>query len=268
MFTRAIPIFLLVLFTACAKPSGSPLGSPQFSAPFSSPGDDHTEVLIYGGPGSWASEVESLKVILYNHGASYQEVSPAQLNSMSLDELTQSNLIIFPGGDAPTVTLNLSAETHAKLREAVQQRGMSYLGFCAGAWLAVAPAPLPHQDVSYGLGIVDGPVLEPNYLSKEGRHFALSKASFPDGTQRDLLWYGGPITPNVAGGVIAKYPDGSPAISQIWSGKGLVMVSGLHPTATQAILEVLGLINRDAIAPDFAWKMLDGVIHRKPLAAF
>jgi len=190
------------------------------------------------------------------------------LDSMPLDELSKYALMIFPGGDAPTITKSLTADTHAKLREAVQKRGVDYLGFCAGAWLAISPAPQPGEDVFYGIGVVAGPIQQQNYLYKEGREFAIAKASFPDGTHRDLLWYGGPITPDIPGGVLAKYPDGTPAITQINSGEGLVIVAGLHPTANLAILNVLGLSDPEAIAPDYAWKLIAAGIHHTPLPAF
>jgi glutamine amidotransferase-like uncharacterized protein len=225
-------------------------------------------VLIYSGEGSWGSEVESLEAILYSHGTTYQSVNASELDQLSLDQLSAYALIIFPGGDAPTVARNLSRETHARLRAAVQISGISYLGFCAGAWLAVSPAPAPGQDVSYGLGVVDGPIQSPNYLSKQGLEFAIVRAQFPGGRERELLWYGGPITPDLPNGVIAKYPDGTPAITQIHSGNGFVIVSGLHPTATGPILDVLGLSAPEAIAPDFAWALLDSAIRQKELPAF
>ena len=61
--------------------------------------------------------------------------------------------------------------------------------------MGVAPAPKPGKDVSYGLGIVAGPELEYYYLENQGTEIAMTLASFPDGSKRDLLWYGGPVTP-------------------------------------------------------------------------
>jgi diaminopimelate decarboxylase len=52
------------------------------------------------------------------------------------------------------------------------------------------------------------------------------------------------------------------------SGEGFVIVSSLHPTANDYILAALELTNRDAIAPDIAWKLIDSAIHRKPMPAY
>ncbi len=100
-----------------------------------------------------------------------------------------------------------------------------------------------------------------------GKPFALDEAQFADGTRRKLLWYGGPVTPEIPGGVIARYSDGSPAISQMQSGKGFVIISGLHPAATKSILDWLGIRDQEAIAPEFAWELLRAVIQGKALSA-
>lgn len=261
----------LLLLGACAMPSNpGPPPAAQVARPPSAHRDgSHADVLLFAGASIWTSEVDSLANILIDHQATYQEVNSAELNAMSLDEIAQYALLVIPGGDAPTLTGSLSAETHARLRAAVQERGVNYLGFCAGAWVAVAPAPArPGDDVGYGLGIVDGPREGFNYLAKQGKEFAISRASFPDKTQRDLLWYGGPVTPDGLGAVIAKYPDGTPAISQLTSRQGFVIVSGLHPAATAGILNVLGISDTEAIDPEFAWSLLNAGIHAVPLPAF
>jgi glutamine amidotransferase-like uncharacterized protein len=256
-------------FVSCAMP----LGDPPPAAVLQKPPHSHlnggqANVLIFAGASSWSAEIDSLAAILLAHGSSYQEVSSEELNQMTLDQIAQYSLLVVPGGDAPTLTNSLTPQTHAALREAVQHRGVSYLGFCAGAWAAISPAPAPGEDAAYGLSIVDGPIQQPNYLDQEGMKFAISRAQFPNKTQRDLLWYGGPITPDSPGGVIARYPDGTPAITQLWSQKGFVIVSGLHPAATPDILSALGLSDGEAVDPDFAWALLDAGIRQIPLPAF
>lgn len=252
-----------------ASPAQAPASEPERPlAPHSNPGGAHTDALLFTGPSAWGAEVESLEEILYSHGTTYREVTPAQLEAMSLTELASFSALVIPGGDAPTMTRSMSAATHAKLREAVQEQGLNYLGFCAGAWLAVAPAPAPGEDVVYGLGLVNGPVQELTALARQGREFAIAQALFPGGNKRNLLWYGGPITPDIPRGVVAKYPDGTPAISQLHSGKGFVVISGLHPAATLGVLNVLGLQEREAIAPEFAWQLLEAVIAQKELPTF
>ena len=274
IFEKSALFVSVFLLSACAMPLGLSSSAPAAGAPATThpPSSHrtgrHADVLLFAGAASWRSEIESLENILLEHGATYQEITSLQLDALSLDELLDYSLLIIPGGDAPTLTASLSAATHARLREAVQKGGLNYLGFCAGAWAAIAPAPAPDGDVSYGLGIVDGPIQKPNYLSEEGREFAISRAIFPGGKRRDLLWYGGPVTPELPGGVIVRYADWSPAVTQINSGQGYVIVSGLHPAATEPILNALGINDPEAIDPEFAWQLLDAGIRRSPLPAF
>jgi glutamine amidotransferase-like uncharacterized protein len=258
----------LPTFFGCAK-AGDPARAKSDVRPASSfRGNANGSALIFDGDSIWSSEVDSLATTLQSHQVSYIEVDSKGLDQMSLDQLSSFSLLIVPGGYAPTITASLSAQTHARLREAVQVRGMSYLGFCAGAWLAVAPAPASGQDVVYGVGLVDGPVLQENYLEKQGLEFKIVPADFPGGAKRDLLWYGGPVTPETPGGVVARYPDGTAAITQVRSGQGFVTLSGLHPTATPAILGVLGLSDPDAVAPDLSWQLLDSSLRQSPLPAY
>ncbi len=261
----------LLSINACVKPSAPVPADVAQSVPESVPSPSpeiRTDVLIYGGPGSWKDEVQSLKEILYTHGATYEVLTPGQIDQLTVDQLLKYRMLLIAGGDAPTVRKALSVETHFRIREAVQNRGLNYLGFCAGAWLAVAPAPPPNEDVVYGLGVVEGPILTENYLWKSGHAYGLDQTQFPDGRRMPLLWYGGPITPNASSGIVAKYADGTPAISQLWSGKGFVILSGLHPAANKKILNQIGIYNREAIAPEFAWSLLNGAIHQLPLPTF
>jgi glutamine amidotransferase-like uncharacterized protein len=259
-------ILIVWLLGSCAKPESST--PPDDVPPTSSTDGGRTDVLIYGGVGSWRAEIESLKKILYHHQATYVEMSPSEINKLSLQEISNYRLIIFPGGDAPTVRKALSFEARSRIRQAVQQGGLNYLGFCSGAWLAVAPAPAAGEDVVYGIGVVDGPLLQTNFLSQQGKKFSLDVANFPGGHTRKLLWYGGPVTVDRPGSVVARYSDGTAAISQIRSGKGFVIISGFHPAADKPILSWLGIYESEAIAPDFAWDLLHSALEQKPLPAF
>jgi glutamine amidotransferase-like uncharacterized protein len=225
------------------------------------------DALLFAGSGTWGTEVTNLKNILNAHGASYQVVTSAQLNAMSVDDLAQFGLLIFPGGSGGTEAGSLSSQAHANLREAVQSRGVNYIGFCAGSFIAQAPAPAPGQDVSYGLGIVNGPVLDYYYLENQGTDIAMTLLTFAGGATQDILWYGGPVTPNISGGVIAKYPDGNPAITELWSGNGFVILSGVHPTADQATLTAMGVSSSDGTHQDTAWNLIYSALHQQALPA-
>lgn len=226
-----------------------------------------TDVMLFAGSGTWGTEVNNLENIMNAHGVKYQVVTSAQLDAMSVDQMAQFGLMIFPGGSGGTEADSLSSQTHTNLREAVQARGVSYLGFCAGSFIAEAPAPAAGQDVSYGLGVVAGPELDYYYLENQGTDIAMTPLTFADGSTQDILWYGGPVTPSTAGGVIAKYPDGNPAITELWSGKGFVILSGVHPTADQATLAAVGMSSTDGTHQDTAYNLINAALHQQPMPA-
>jgi hypothetical protein len=233
--------------------AGAPL--PAYTADF----------LVFVGDGTWGTEVGDVEALFTAHGATFQEASSAQLDAMSAQDMASFGVIYIPGGEGGTEAASVSAATHANLRAAVQQLGASYVGFCAGAFVAVAPAPPPGGDVSYGFGVVDGPVLD--YYTGPGsdQTYAMTLESYPDGTSENILWYGGPVTPNT--GVVARYPTGEPAISQIRSGNGLVLIGGVHPDLSQGSLDALG-VTPDTPSQDIAWKVLQAALSRTPLSTF
>jgi hypothetical protein len=271
---RKVPVLLMLMaselfFMSCARPTQGGASPQQARPPTTFNGAADGRVLLFNGVSSWQAEVDSLADTMMAHGTGYDEVNSAQLDALSLDDLGGYRLLIIPGGYAPSITNSLSKDTHARLRQAVQERGMSYLGFCAGAWLAVAPKPgTPDGDVSYGIGLFDGPLETETSMFKAGKEFAVTSAAFPDGSHRDLLWYGGPITPDLPGAVVTRYADGTPAISQLTSGRGFVIVSGLHPTANALIMNALGLKDAQIIDPDFAWQLIESALEQRPLPAF
>lgn len=224
-----------------------------------------TGVLVFTGDGTWGTEIGDLEAMLDAHGVTYQEATSAQLDAMSAQDMATFGVIYIPGGEGGTEAGNTLPQTHANLRTAVQQLGVSYVGFCAGAFVAVAPAPTNGGDVSYGFGVVDGPVLD--YYTGPGtdQTYEQTLESYPDGTTENILWYGGPVTPEI--GVIARYPTGDAAISEIWSGKGLVLIGGVHPDLSQASLDALG-VSPDTSAQDIAWKVFQAALTQTPLPTF
>jgi glutamine amidotransferase-like uncharacterized protein len=223
-----------------------------------------TGALVFSGSGTWSSEVTSIETILQANNVTFQDVGDDALNAMTVDQLGQFGMLVFPGGEGSEEAEGLTAQTHANIRQAVQQNGVSYLGFCAGSFIAVAPAPAAGQDVSYGLGVVNAPLL--NEWSGAGdADYVLQEDTFSDGSQANLLWYGGPVVPNT--NVIAKYSTGEPAINEQMSGNGLVVLSGVHPTADQAILDALGM-TPDTGDTAYAWTLMNAALTQTMLPHF
>jgi glutamine amidotransferase-like uncharacterized protein len=254
-----------------ARADGAPFGGglvPGGPPPGGDTREYHTDALVFTGPGTWSAEVTNLVAILKENGATYETASAAKLESMSVDDLAKYGVLIFPGGSGGTQAGSVSDDTHARLREAVQSRGVNYVGFCAGAWIAVAPKPAPGKDVSYGFGVAEGPVLDFYYLTDQGVDVAMTMHSFADGTKRDIVWYGGPVTPEWPSGVVARYPNGQPAISQTFSGKGLVVIAATHPAAPQSIRDAYGVTDKDGLDFDVAWNLIAAALHQRPLPAY
>jgi glutamine amidotransferase-like uncharacterized protein len=272
---RRLSIFLIgIILTACnsggsGDSSGSTTGAgtitgtgpnPVQTSPVNTTRNFSTDILVFTGAGTWSTEIGDAENLFTTKGATYQEVNSAQLDAMTPDDIAKFGVIFIPGGTGSTEAESVSAAAHANLRTAVQSLGVSYVGFCAGAFVAVAPAPTNGGDVSYGFGVVNGPV--PNEYAGPGTtadYFEVA-LSFADGSTEDVLWYGGPITPDT--GVIAKYPTGDPAISQIWSGNGLVVIAGVHPDLSQATLTSLGA-SPTTSAQDLGWSIFNAAITQK-----
>lgn len=227
-----------------------------------------TDALLFTGDGTWGTEVTALKALMQDHGMSFHEVNSSQMNAMSVDQMASYGMFIFPGGAGGTQAGSLTSNTHQNIREAVQVRGVGYLGFCAGSFIAVGPTPRSGQDVSYGLGVVNGQYLDYYYLENQGTDIAMTMTTFADGSKRDLLWYGGPVVTNVPGTVVAKYPTGDAAISEMWSGNGFVILSGPHPAAPQSVKDSFGLKDSDSSDTDLAWNLLSSTLKQAPLPAF
>jgi len=209
---------------------------------------------------------------LREHQVSYQEVSAPDLNAWNEGELSRFDLLIIPGGYAPELTSELSAQTRERLRARVRAGAMGYLGFCAGAWLSISPPEPDSISRYYGIGFIDGPILAETRMARTGQSVALVEAKLWDGSTRALLWWGGPVTPEAMGAsdrVIARYPDGSPAISSLAAGSGRVVIAGLHPTATRGVLVSLGMDSPESIAPDLTWMLVReaGRVPEAPLGA-
>jgi glutamine amidotransferase-like uncharacterized protein len=267
---RRLSIFLIgTILTACnSGGSGGSSGSgtstitgtgsnPVQTSPVNTTRNFSTDIMVFTGSGTWGTEITDAENLFTTKGATYQEVNSAQLDAMTPDDIAKFGVIFIPGGTGSTEADSVSAATHANLRTAVQSLGVSYVGFCAGAFVAVAPAPTNGGDVSYGFGVVNGAV--PNEYAGPGTtadYFQVG-LSFADGSTEDVLWYGGPITPNT--GVIAKYPTGDPAISQIWSGNGLVIIGGVHPDLSQATLASLGA-SPTTSSQDLAWNIFNAAL--------
>ncbi|MBU6375499.1 MAG: hypothetical protein KGQ59_05845 [Bdellovibrionales bacterium] len=271
----AVASLLFSSLTACVLPfDGSELGTLPDSSKTDpvNPGGNTSasmDVLLFNGTGVSTSDWQSTEKIIASQGWSYQLVNTAELNAMSLDQLAAFRVMVFPGGSGGTIAGSLNTDARLRVRQAVRDRGVGYVGFCAGAWIAVGPEAEGDSVASYGLAVAKGAVL-PYYTVTPGQSnptAAMIPVTFSDQSKRELVWWGGPSTPEWSSGVIARYPRGEPAISETWSGKGLVVISGPHPEAPEGWRATAG---SDADGLDFgiAIAMISAAMSGQPMAAY
>jgi hypothetical protein len=226
------------------------------------------QILLFNGIGTSTSDWQSLEQIIKSMGVSYRLVNTAALTAMPLTDMLKYKLILIPGGNSNTINSNLSLATKIRVRQAVRDGGVSYLGICAGAYAAVGIDTRSNTTAYYGFGVAQGNYLTRWYPATNPSAIAtVPMISFADGTRRNIIWYDGPFTPEWAGGVVARYPDGKPAISQTWTGIGFVIVSGPHPEAPPSWQYDSGT-DPDGLDYDIAVKLIRATLDRKPLPVY
>jgi glutamine amidotransferase-like uncharacterized protein len=139
---------------------------------------------------------------------------------MSEQQLGGYKLLIVPGGDSTVIGKNLNPSAAENIRGAVADYGLHYLGICAGAFFG-------GYSVYNGVDLTGGVSFDFYKDEFNGIHLEPIVISFPDGDQMDVYWEDGPQLSGW-GQVVAKFPDGSPAIVEGVSGKGFVIFTGVH----------------------------------------
>ncbi len=251
--------------TSTSDPANPPITPPP-STPLPPAGPAYkTAVLLYNGTGVSTSDWQNTEAIIKSLGLSYQLVNSRQVDGMTLDELASFGVIVVPGGSGGSITAAIATDARLRIRQAVRDRGVGYVGFCAGAWVAVGPEALGNSIASYGLAVSKGSVLPAYYPGGNTSLTAdMVDVTFADGSHRQLVWWGGPATPEWSGGVVARYVNGAPAISETWSGKGYVVISGPHPEAPQSWRATAGR-DSDGLDYDIAIAMIEAALNKNPL---
>jgi glutamine amidotransferase-like uncharacterized protein len=290
-----VALFLSFLLSACAGSGGSGGGDANTALPDTSQVDPanptpvspvgsnptspsapseagartySTDVLLFNGQGISTSDWQSTESLVKSLGLTYKLVNSAQMNAMSLDQVSDFGLIIVPGGERAGIMSGLSNAAQLNIRQAVRDRGVSYLGFCAGAFAAVGTLAKTNTVSETDLGVIYGSHLAnwwPN--GNTSAIAAVVPVKFADGSSRSLVWWGGPATPEWSHGVIGRYSDGKPAISQSWFSKGFVILSGPHPEAPQGWRNTAGT-DPDGLDYVLAKKLITASLERQELPTF
>jgi len=243
-------VFGLLLFGAlagCSPGRGVPLTS-------SSP----APIALFNGTGTSASDVEAVEAVLERGHLRYSTVDSSQLHGLSEARLQAFRLLIVPGGNFEELGNALEPGDSAKVRGAVHG-GLSYLGICAGAFYA-GDSPFN------GLNLTGTRF---PFYSAERR--GIRKAAVPialaDGQTVEHYWEDGPELTGW-GAVVAKYPEGTPAVAQGAVGKGWVVLSGVHPEAPERWRRGMSFTTPTSASNAYAATLIQAALSRTALPQF
>src|SRR3954454_9308577 len=184
-------MFLLLSFslTACDPPSHG----------------DPAPILLFAGKGTSAGDVAAVERILDHDHLRYATATSSELNRMSVSQLLAYRLVIVPGGDFVAMSASFTRNTTASIHEAVQ-RGVNYLGICAGAFLAG-----DGHGYYNSLNLTSGVRFGFYRAANRGIRKAVVAVAGVNAAPIEHYWEDGPELSGW-GTVVGKYPDGSPAI--------------------------------------------------------
>ena len=179
-------------------------------------------ILLFSGRGTSPGDVAALENILTGEHLKYSSIGTRQMNGLTESEIRRYRLLIIPGGNFEAIGKGLTSATTANVRGAVQ-RGLNYLGICAGAFFA-GNSPYNGLDLTTGARF--------RFYAAEARGIRKSPVAIADagGQTLDQYWEDGPQLSGW-GAVVARYPDGTPAVVEGMFGGGWVVLSGVHPEA-------------------------------------
>ena len=213
-------------------------------------------VLLFSGTGTSANEVAAIEAILKHRHLQYSTANSRQLNGMNASQLMAYRLMIVPGGNFIDIGGSLAPSTTANIHRAVQG-GLNYLGICAGAFLA---GHASYNSVNLTSGVRFG------FYAAERR--GIRKAAvFISGVNTlpiEHYWEDGPELTGW-GAVVGKYPDGTPAIVEGPSGKGWVILTGVHPEAPESWRRGMTFAMPASVANAYAGTLIEAALNRTSL---
>jgi len=191
------------------------------TASTTTPATSGATVLLYVGTGTSSGDVSAVKSLLSSLGLSYATLNSSQLNAMTVSQLSAHKLFLMPGGNAVTIGKYLTKTATSNVRQAIGN-GLHYLGICAGGFFA--------GKSTYNRLQMTGVIYNFYKDYFKGIHKDAVNISLSGGTKYDIYWQDGPQLSGW-GYVVAKYPDGTAAITEGKYGSGFAILSGVHPEA-------------------------------------
>jgi hypothetical protein len=215
---------LALISTGCGSPGLSGVSPQQSSS--SQPMIDGTstaQILLFNGTGTTSTDVSAVESLLGSLKLVYTTANTEQIEGMTQSQLEAYKLLIVPGGNSITIGDNLSTSATNNIHNAVVDGGLHYFGVCAGAFFG-------GYSIYNGLDLTSGVWFNVYANDGKGTGKTAVEISYPDGPKLDQYWQDGPELDGW-GDIVAKYPDGTSAIVEGASGKGWVLLSGIHAEA-------------------------------------
>jgi len=228
-------VFVSFALVACSPPASN----------------DAPQILLFAGEGTSPNDVKAVETILKTRQLGYFKAGSSQLNGMSESQLTAYRLMIVPGGNYITIGNRLTPSTTTNIHNAVQA-GLNYLGICAGAILA-------GQASSNSINLTSGVRFDFYAEVNRGVHKSALAIAAVGTPTIEHYWEDGPQFTGW-GAVVGKYPDGTPAIVEGTSGKGFVILSGVHPEAPESWRHGMTFTTPVSAANDYAGTLIEAAL--------
>jgi glutamine amidotransferase-like uncharacterized protein len=214
------------------------------------------QILLFNGTGTSPNDVKAVETILKACQLDYSTMDSRRLNSMSESQLMGYRLIIIPGGNFIDMGRGLASNTIANIHNAVWG-GLNYLGICGGGFFA--------GQASYNsLNLTSGARFDFYAPVNQGIHKAAVAIAGVGSPPLQQYWEDGPQFSGW-GDVVGTYPDGTPAIVEGTSGKGWVILSGVHPEAPATWRHGMTFTTPASDDNAYAGKLIDAALNRTSL---
>jgi glutamine amidotransferase-like uncharacterized protein len=215
---------------------------------------ERAPILLFTGKGTSGGDVAAVERILKDNHLEYSTATSRQLNGMSAAQLMAYRLMVVPGGNFIDMAHSLTPNTTTNIHDAVQG-GLNYLGICAGAFLA-GDGHAYYNSVNLTSGVRFG------FYGAEARGIrkaavAIASVDLPP---IEHYWEDGPELAGW-GAIVGKYPEGTPAIVEGTSGRGWVILSGVHPEAPETWRRGMSFSTPASVANAYAGTLIQAALH-------
>ena len=216
-------------------------------------------ILLFNGTGTSPGDVAAVEAILDTNHLTYSTVTASRLNDMSEAQIREFRLLIVPGGNFIDIGNSLTPSTTANIRQAVHN-GLNYLGMCAGGFFA-------GNSGFNGLNLTSDVRFGFYAAESRGIRKAAVAIAAAGGPTLEHYWEDGPQFSGW-GAVVAKVPDGTPAIVQGTFGGGWVVLTGVHPEAPASWRRGMTFTTPVDVDNAYAGTLIHAALNRAPLSHY